>query len=492
MLKKTVLFLWMLPVFFLLHGFSEHFEYLSLIDIGSLCIYYCCCTSVLAGFFYLFFRRFDKAALSSFLCTGLYLFFGSLQDGLASSPLPIWLSRYSSLLILYVLILFSTFYVLKRKKEIPTKLKHYLNLVLLLLVVMEIITLSSKYWKTYNSKEAEISKKTKENSSKSKLSKPDIYFLLFDEFASPSSIFEQTGFKNDLYSFLEKSNFKCILESRSNYNFTPFSMASILNMDYLTQIKNPAAVGLEEYNFCTKQIKENKAASYLKGMGYEIRNYSIFDLTGHPSRIEQSFLPLNTTLISASTLGSRLWKDMSWHLIANPYLKGLYQTDFFRENKNNLFLLEEVKKAAAQSNEKPFFLYAHFMMPHTPYYYDELGRAKDLKTVFEESREHTPLSYAHYSGYASTKIKELVTSIQKKNPTACIILLGDHGFRNVISTDKTHYFRNLNALYFPDHNYSSFPDSMSNVNEFRKIFNKLFNGGFPMLKDSSIFLKDKQ
>ena len=50
----------------------------------------------------------------------------------------------------------------------------------------------------------------------------------------------------------------------------------------------------------------------------------------------------------------------------------------------------------------------------------------------------------------------------------------------------------MNAIYLPDRDYSTLYDSMTNVNEFRIIFNKTFNQKFPLLKDSSIFLTDKK
>jgi hypothetical protein len=129
------------------------------------------------------------------------------------------------------------------------------------------------------------------------------------------------------------------------------------------------------------------------------------------------------------------------------------------------------------------------MMPHPPYYYNEKGQLKDIKTVYAESLKHDVYSYAKYSLYASSKIKIMVKELLQQNPNACILLLGDHGFRN--DAEKNRQFRNLNAVYFPDGDYASFPDSLTNVNVFRLVFNKIFREQKPMLKDRSIFLQDK-
>jgi hypothetical protein len=54
------------------------------------------------------------------------------------------------------------------------------------------------------------------------------------------------------------------------------------------------------------------------------------------------------------------------------------------------------------------------------------------------------------------------------------------------------FFQNQNAVYFPDRDYHLFYDSITNVNMFRMTFDKLFKQNIPLLKDTSIFLYDKQ
>jgi hypothetical protein len=90
-------------------------------------------------------------------------------------------------------------------------------------------------------------------------------------------------------------------------------------------------------------------------------------------------------------------------------------------------------------------------------------------------------------------VRELVDTIQKNtNRSAVIILMGDHGYRaNTNDGDRSHYFKNLNAVYFPDKNYHLFTDSITGVNQFRVILNSLFKQNLPLLKDSTFFLTDK-
>ena len=132
-------------------------------------------------------------------------------------------------------------------------------------------------------------------------------------------------------------------------------------------------------------------------------------------------------------------------------------------------------------------------MPHYPYYYNEhlqLRNEKDL--VADEDPGHID-SYIKYLPYTNQKLRELIDTIQKNtNRSAVIILMGDHGFRTKTDDgDRSHYFKNLNAVYFPNGDYRLMTDSISTVNQFRTIFNSLYKQKLPLLRDSTIFLTDK-
>jgi arylsulfatase A-like enzyme len=102
-------------------------------------------------------------------------------------------------------------------------------------------------------------------------------------------------------------------------------------------------------------------------------------------------------------------------------------------------------------------------------------------------------AYLDYIPYTNTKIKELIATIQHNtNDSAVIIFMGDHGFReNGVIANPSNNFQNQNAVYFPGKDYHLFYDSITNVNMFRAVFDKLFKQNIPLLKDSSIFLQDK-
>jgi hypothetical protein len=313
-----------------------------------------------------------------------------------------------------------------------------------------------------------------------------------DGYASSIALAQWYQYHNDLDSFLLQRKFSIQAHSRSNYNFTPFSMASILNMSYLQGIAHPKQVTLNDYANCEAPIRNNEVIKTLSAAGYDIVNYSIFNLAGHPSAIEQDFLPLNTRLITERTMLAYTRRDIGWKLAKWYPFKWFMVNDIMNTNHNNQRFIELVKTSAATKSTRPRFVYAHFYLPHNPYYYDKNGNLKDIATITRENKTFPIPAYLEYVTYANSRIREMITAIQQQNPSAVIILMGDHGNREFTNeVFPARFFQNLNAVYYPDNDYKLLYDSISGVNQFRVVFNKLFKQNRPLLKDSSTYLIDK-
>jgi hypothetical protein len=284
-------------------------------------------------------------------------------------------------------------------------------------------------------------------------SQPDIYFLLFDEYAGSAALKQFWHFDNSGFdSALASRGFLINRESQSNYNFTPFSMASILNMSYLKGIKDVNACTVEDYSMCSNLILNNAVTAYLRNKGYSFSNYSIFDIKGAPSRVYQSFLPLKTRLITEQTLLNRMKKDLGYMLLTGPLqLKWLVKKQHYESLRNNNYFFEKTMEEAGQKNDKPRFIYTHFYMPHPPFYFDSSGKEREIKTVLEEMKTSPAGSYLQYLTYTNKKIIQLVdTLLQRSVHPPVIILMGDHGFRNCSANQgQGCFFGNLNAVYLP-------------------------------------------
>jgi hypothetical protein len=474
------IFLLLLPLFFVLHGINEQHGFIPFKDAALLLLLYLIAATALFGLCRLFLNNNSKAALASFLLLSFHFFFGSMHDQLKSIFNESTLTKYSVILPFFLLAFIALFIWLRRKKTSVQRLGNYLNLLLIVLVAWEAISLL-------------LPKQSSQSLTQITLlpcdtcARPDIYLILLDEYAGNTSLKDLFAFDNAPFEDqLRQRGFHVVNESRSNYNYTPFSIASMLNMSYLqlnnTQREKP------DVAYALRLISNNAVRQLLESKGYEFFNYSGFDMAGHPTPIEETFMPAKTRLITSQTFLSRIERDLGYHFIQfSPATKRAY-----RELHNNTKLYDLTKKIAAQQHNKPRFIYTHLMMPHYPYYFDRNGQAMDAARVLPEINNQNRKDYVEYLQYTNKKVLELADHILKHAPAPpVIIIMSDHGFRHFAGpVRQEYYFMNFNAVYLPQKNYQAFYDGFTNVNQFRALFNTLFAGNYPLLKDSSIYLKD--
>jgi len=486
--SKPVFFL-LLPVYFVLHGVTENFPAIPTKDALLLLGLYLMSSLVIFALAWLAYKNITKAALFSFCIMAFHFFFGAMQDILKRWS-DSFFTRYS-FLFLFFFIVFVYFVVwLWRTKKPMKKLCFYLNLLLLILLLIDSGWLLYKNFSTSNEKL--MARQDPIAPACDTCAKPDIYFLLFDEYAGSSAMKELWNYNNDdLDGFLLKKGFRIQPYSRSNYNFTPFSMASTLSMDYLHTVSNPQACTVKDYTEMASEIKNNRVCSFLESTGFTIINHSIFDLDKNPAIVFESFLPLKTRLITSQTFLSRVQKDLMHLLLVGRFeIKWLSKDLIYSTYHNNEKLIRATLNESLRSSHKPRFIYSHIEMPHPPFYFNKKGKQDDKATLIAENKSLPIKSYLEYLPYTNEVIKKIVNSIltNTKKPVV-IILMGDHGFRT--KQPKPYHFRNQNAIYISSGNYKGFYDSISNVNEFRVLFNNLFHTSLPLLKDSTSFLVDE-
>lgn len=485
-------YIFLLPLFFVTHGYNENYGLIAFGDILFLLAGYCVTALVITALAYFLCKNISRAAFLAGLILGVYFFFGAAHDFLKLHSG--WAHRYSVLLpFLFVTVLLSAL-LLKKAKRRFLRVNLFFNGLFLIYFLVDITAIG---WKALHPGRNTISTGPGYHDGArpcDTCANPDIYFLVFDEYASSVNLKETFQYNNEaLDSFLAKQGFFVQAHSFSNYNFTPFSVASILNMNYVNGPFNPDSVVLADYTNCEKQIKNSSVVDFLLSRNYVFRNYSIFDFAGNPSAAEVSLLPVKTKLITEQTLFRKLWHDIGWNFLGGRFGTGwitenLVYNNLKLNNKMQRYLQEEVIAVRSQ----PRFVYAHFEMPHWPFYYNAAGQPRNKDVLITELNGIHSASYTGYLPYTNDKLEAMVLSIQQStHRQAVIIIMGDHGYRvDLKGRTRNHYFQNLNAVYFPRRNYGLLKDSISGVNQFRVIFNSLFNQSFPLLKDSAVFLKD--
>src|SRR5436190_2432418 len=477
--KKYPLFLYLLPVFFVLHGFTENYDFVPPKDALVLVIVYMGFALAFLLLSWLFYKNWLKAAIIATFIMAFHFFFGSVQDMLRRLSPASFLSRYVFLIPLFLCMLLVLVIGLKKRKGNIVRLAFYLNILLTLFIVIDIVWLASK---TIHKKASGLSK---EFVSCGNCPRPDVYLVIADEYVGNSELKEVFHFDDSAFlNQLKKRGFYTIPNSSSNYNFTPYSVASTLNMDYLDMSARQPLLG-----HTYETIRDNRFLSFLQYHNYRFYNYSYFDFKGQPSYTRETFLPNKTRLITGQTFLSRVRKELRFLLVTKFKSKTEMRKDAYFSRDNNEKLYELTLAAIEQRTDQPKFVLAHLMMPHYPYYYDRNGKEFPFESLTEgnqTNREH----YTEYLQYANGRLLALIDHMLASSPhPPLIILMGDHGFRHFNEmVDPKYYFCDLVSVHLPGNDYTAFTDSLTNVNLLRSVLYTSFGQRLPYLKDTTIIM----
>lgn len=122
-----------------------------------------------------------------------------------------------------------------RYKGSLVKLSLYFNILMIFLILFQLYTIFSQ-----NTGKIKLAYRPDGSEKTSQVRNgilPDIYYLILDGYTSNKSLIDYWSFNNNSFTdFLTQSGFWIASESQTNYNMTPYSLASSLNMSYLTNI----------------------------------------------------------------------------------------------------------------------------------------------------------------------------------------------------------------------------------------------------------------
>ncbi|HET6254775.1 MAG TPA: sulfatase-like hydrolase/transferase [Puia sp.] len=492
-LQTIPFFIFLLPLFFVLHGYHENLGYIHPGEALVLAGVYLIGSAIVFGGALAYYRNSTKAALAAGFLLGFYFFFGALQDFLKAHLHPLY--RYIIIVPVAGAAAIAWIIFLRRTRRPFRQWLFYLNILFILYIVVDGVSILFASGQNRDRHQIIASNDPPRFKPFTGAARPDIYFLIFDAYSSSMALKEQYRYDNgDFDRFLTGKGFHIQYASRSNYKYTILSMPSILNMGYLDKLKDVRGGPVAEYYYLSDLIKDNDLISWLRSTGYDIVNCSIFDLRGCPSPITESLLPLQTRLITDQTLYSRFSRDVGWNFYqftVNPL--STREIDLSLNNDNKL--IARLEAASATPAPHPRFIYGHFNIPHPPYYFDKLGNRRKVRAPYRATDEDNVQDYLDYLNYTNKRAEGIIdTILTNTRGQAVIVLMGDHGlrFHDRLGYNPLSFVQNQNAVYFPGRDYHLLYDSISGVNQFRAVLNTLFGQNLPMLKDSIANVKDKK
>ena len=317
--------------------------------------------------------------------------------------------------------------------------------------------------------------------------RPDIYYILLDEYAGFDAIraywnYEEIG---KFERFLEMNGFFVANGSRSATANTLVEMSSRLNF----QRYDP---GLETL-FYYQNMAHNRVMVEMKALGYTTVVLDSlggpFGMPGRPPIVADFGFQYNRTAGGLEGLRpdefARMVFDVTALRAVTDGQRG--RTDPLVSELGDYLLLTFDRLSDLEGIPSPRFVYAHIMLPHMPFIFDENGRRNDDARLWD---------YHYYLGtyiFATSKLTELVGRLlASANPGSqpIIVLQSDHGARNIAykgsqtgvledyPEEYAHYI--LNALFLPGIDLSQLPEDTDPINTFPLILNYYFGYHIPL------------
>lgn len=441
------------------------------------------------------FRNLGKASVFACAVLLVYYYFGDLKVWLNVKDPDNFFTSYGFLLPLTILLLVGLFVMLKKRSSDLRKTMAFINIAFILFITSDILLLAinpATQNKDRGDKQKTISRNYVPCDS---CTKPDIYYLLFDAYTSSQLLQSVFGYNNPIDSFLLSKQFFIVKHSRSNYNLTPFSISSCFNLNYLPNLDPDADFLMNNYMPGIYSVYKSELPHILEKEGYAIVNNSVFDLENHPPRTALYNSWHIDNLYDYHNIFKRMDNDIGWLIRKKVPLPAWPGANRDYAGLRNDFLaktLTSLQQTIHTSANNPRFVYAHFILPHSPYSFDSSGNLINNPPEFGMTRSQLRTVYLQQVGYTNKIMKGLVQDIfTHAHRPLVIIIQGDHGIRFPEKEDQDLHFPNLNAMYFYNQDYRQLKDTMTNINTFRAVLNTFFGKKLPMLKDTSYFLKYK-
>jgi hypothetical protein len=326
--------------------------------------------------------------------------------------------------------------------------------------------------------------------------RPDIYYLVFDRYPSARAVELAYGIDNELYDELRARGFYVADESRANYQRTTLSLAWTLSLQYQDGRGRADEIGSLDRSDRYSQIQNSLAARFIKGQGY------------HYVHIGSDFSPTRTSVVADENLHYDNYSDFATAFIESTALPGigrrlgLLGERWERRYAWTRWELDRLENLPPYPG--PTFVFAHFMLPHTPYIF----RADGSYVSEQQNERRSPQErYSEQLAYTNERLLGIIDRLlaAPRDQRPVIIVQADEGPYPAHLEEETRHdwttatpeerlikFGILNAWHIPDGRDIGLYPQVSPVNTFRLLFNGYFGTSLPILPDESFSLGHRE
>ena len=372
-----------------------------------------------------------------------------------------------------------------------------LNLLLVIVgAYLVLFQTGSAAWSLYNRKDITKGQEVaQQGTTPARGDLPDIYYIILDGYGRADILKRMYGYDNsEFLNFLKGRGFYIADSSYSNYCQTLLSLMSTFEMGYLSDLPREYGWNYDDRYALGDKLRKATAIEQLRKNGYKTVAFSTgyaeteFTNFDYYYNYEGTISEFHKLVLGATPL---------WRIIdpfMSPYDMQRGQIEF------TLNLLPH-----AGDDASPKFVFAHITLPHPPFVFDSVGNAVNPRIRFSMAdgshltrlgltREEYIKGYRNQLEYANRRMMQILPKLlDRPGRKPIIIVQGDHGpgselhWESLKETNVTERFANLNAYYFPDGDYSGLYRSITPVNSYRVILNKVLGTSYKRIVDRNYF-----
>ena len=447
-------------------------------------------------------RDLERAAVYTSLLLILFFSYGHTYQALASFPSEaLSLGRHRALAPVYLLLLALGLILLRRVSD-ATRWARALTLISAGLLI---ISLASWTWSTLAAQRAESRVETAEldpatgrpiELADNLNLQPDIYYIILDAYGRADSLNRLLGIDNQGFvASLESRGFFVASCAQANYAQTELSLASSLNVAHLDDLGDTFSADRDDRQGLRALIQDSFVEQFLEAKGYETVAFE----TGFPFSelrgVDRFIAPTSRGLLEELTPFEYALLRSTAGLLVMDGLRVLFPAPdraspawTQRHIERSLLTLDML--GSGDLGPGPQFIFAHVIPPHTPFIFGPSGPAEvppdyeSASATYATRMDWYQRGYADHLQYLNPRILEIVDQIlATSDPEPVILIQGDHGPEEGGSGDRMAI---LNAYYLPGRSNLLY-ESVSPVNSFRMVFNRLWGAGMPLLEDTAYF-----
>ena len=322
--------------------------------------------------------------------------------------------------------------------------------------------------------------------------KRDIYLIVLD--GHPNARVVRSAMGYDITPFVDSLRalgFTIPREMRSNYAQSILSIPSIVNGEHLLQLAQDAGARNPSYTLPRYLVENNRSARFLKRQGYK---YILFPSAWWPATQHSP--------IADSEFNARPYFDLVNELRRTELRQAVLSSTLLRYlpklRIDTLFDIRSMRGLREiPTDTAPTFVFAHFLLPHVPYYLDEQCHAVE-RPILPKMEEADPAQQGPYLAQlrcADHLVLDLVTTLLRTSqPAPVILIVGDHGSRfagptfverpeSASTALIRERFGAFGAFYLPAGGDSQFTESVTLVNVMRNVLRYYFGADLPPRPD---------